>query len=72
MNSSIIIHKNICLLIHKKCHLKIYHSNVIYHMTLHIIFKVVCYDEVGLCAQNIDIVLASIDNIIERGPMQPF
>ena len=33
MNSSI-IHDSICKLIHKKCHMKSYHSDIKYHMTL--------------------------------------
>jgi hypothetical protein len=36
---------NTCILIHKKCHLEIYHNDVKYHMTLNIIFNVV-WDEV--------------------------
>ena len=40
MNSSI-IPDNICSLIHKKGHLKSYHSDKIYHMTLNFIFSVV-------------------------------
>ena len=39
MNSSI-IHDNVCKLIHKKCHPKSYHSDIIYHMILNIIFGV--------------------------------
>ena len=35
MNPSI-IHDNICKLIHKKCHLKSYHSDIKYHMTLYV------------------------------------
>ena len=31
----------ICLLIHKQCHLKSYHSDIKYHMPLNIIFSVV-------------------------------
>ena len=45
----------------KKCHPKSY------HMTLHIIFSIVCYDEVGLCAQNTYTILASIANIMREG-----
>jgi hypothetical protein len=40
MNLSI-IHDNICSLIHEKCHMKSYHSDIKYHMTLSIIFSVV-------------------------------
>ena len=40
MNSSI-IHDNICKLIHKKCHLKSYHSDIKYLVTLNTIFSVV-------------------------------
>ena len=39
MNSSI-IHDTNCSLIHKKCHLKSYHSDIDYHMALNIIFSV--------------------------------
>ena len=41
MNSSI-IHDNIHSLIHKKFHLKSYHGDIKYHMTLNMIFSVVC------------------------------
>ena len=47
MNSSI-IHDSICKLIHKKCHLKSYYSDIKYHTTLKIIFSVpnITYAEV--------------------------
>ena len=40
MNSSI-IHNYISSLIHNKCHMKSYHSDIKYHMTLNIIIIVV-------------------------------
>ena len=40
MNSTI-IHDSICSVIHKKCHLKSYHSDIEYHITLNVIFSVV-------------------------------
>ena len=40
INSSI-IHDSIRKLIHKKCHLKSYHIDIEYHMTLNFIFSVV-------------------------------
>ena len=40
INSSI-VHANICSLICKKCHPNSYHSDIIYHMTLIIVFSVV-------------------------------
>ena len=40
MNSSI-LHESICKLIHKKCHLKSYHTEIKYPMTLNIIPSVV-------------------------------
>jgi hypothetical protein len=42
MNSSI-IHDNTCSLIHKKCHPKSCHSDIKYHVTLHIIRYIVYY-----------------------------
>ena len=39
--NSFIVHDYICLLIHKTCNLKSYHSDIIYHMTSNIIFSVV-------------------------------
>ena len=39
MNPSI-IPESICKLIHEKCHLKSYYSDVKYHMTLNVIFGV--------------------------------
>ena len=41
MDDSSIIHDNTCSLIHEKCHLKSYHSDIKYHMTLNITFSVV-------------------------------
>ena len=35
MNSSI-IHDNVCICVHKKCHPERYHSDIKYHMTLNI------------------------------------
>jgi len=40
MNSSI-IHDNMCSLVHKKCHMKSYHSDIKYRMTLNIILSAV-------------------------------
>jgi hypothetical protein len=40
MNSSI-VHDSICKLIHKTCHLRSYHGDINYHVTLDIIFSVV-------------------------------
>ena len=41
LNSSI-IHDSNCSLIHNKCHPKCYNSDIKYHMTLNIMFSVVC------------------------------
>ena len=45
MNSSI-VHDIICKFIHKKCHLKSYHSDIKYHMTLNIKFSVVFFGSI--------------------------
>jgi hypothetical protein len=41
------IHDNVCKLIHKKCHYKIYHNDMNYHMTLNKIFSVVNMEWLG-------------------------
>jgi hypothetical protein len=38
---------NICLLIHKKCHPKSYHSDMKYHMVLNIVFSVAMSNYLG-------------------------
>ena len=47
MVDSSIIHDNISSLIHKKCHPKSYQSDIKYHVTLNIIFSVLCVCEGG-------------------------
>ena len=58
MNSSI-IHDNIYSLIHKKCHPDSYHSDIIYHMTLNIIFSVVPHSHVAYRNEVVRVILVA-------------
>ena len=72
MNASI-IHDNIYSLIDKKCHLRSYHSDIRYHITLNIIFSVLRGYQTSISRDpTLQISTSFINYILATEPRQQF